>query len=46
MGFTIWIELRILRGEDVNVVPLISKILEQVGNVDHIPVIDDTRSFQ
>ena len=45
MGFTIWIELRILRGKDVNVVPLFSKILEQVGNVDHVPVIDDPVAF-
>jgi len=40
VGFTIWIELRILRGEDVNVVPLFSKILEQVGYIDHVPVIN------
>jgi hypothetical protein len=38
--FTIWIELRILRGEDVNVVPLFSKILEQVGYIDHVSVIN------
>lgn len=45
MGFTIWIELRISRGEDVNVVPLFTKILEQVGNVDHVPVVDDPVAF-
>ena len=45
MGFTIWIELRILRGEDINVMPFLAKILEQVGNVNHVPVIDDPVAF-
>jgi len=29
-----------MRGEDVNVVPFFSKILEQVGYIDHVPVIN------
>ena len=45
MGFTSRIELRIMRGEDVNIVPLFSKILEQVGNVDHVPVKDGSIVF-
>ena len=37
--------MRILRGEDVNVMTFLAKILVQVRYVDHVPVIDDTVAF-